>query len=169
MSPHDVVVPTLTRALRNLDAVLRQGEAHAKSKNIDPDALLQSRLIQDMLPLLQQVQAATDTAKNGTARLAAVQPPVFEDNETTFAELYDRIGRAVTYIGGFDAAALEGAKSRPVTLATRRWGEVVFDDGMAYTSDFLLPNFFFHVVTAYDILRAAGVELGKLDYLGLRR
>lgn len=169
MSLHAVVVPTLTRALRNLSAVLRQGEAHAKAKNIDPDALLQSRLIEDMLPLLRQVQAATDTAKNGVARLAAVQPPVFEDDETTFAQLYDRIDRALAYVESLGSDAFEGAQSRPVTLATRRWGEVVFDDGHAYASDFLLPNFFFHVVTAYDILRAAGVELGKLDFLGLRR
>lgn len=165
LSVHQITVPTLLRALRNLRHVLQVGERHARDNRIAPDALLQSRLIEDMLPLVRNVQIATDTAKNGVARLAAVEALKFEDDETTFEQLYARIDRAIDYIGGFAAEQLDGSISRTISLKTGSRGEVSFDGGAAYLSDFLLPNFFFHCTTSYAILRKAGVPLGKMDYL----
>ncbi|MFC3551376.1 DUF1993 family protein [Lysobacter cavernae] len=166
LSMHQATVPVFVRSLKNLRRVLEKGEAHARAKNITPDALLESRLIDDMLPLRRNVQIATDMAKNGSARLAAVDPLKFEDNETTFDELYVRIDRAIDYIGSFDTQQLGGSEQRTVSFRTQTWGELRYE-GPAYLTEFLLPNFFFHCTTCYAILRKAGVELGKKDYLGL--
>lgn len=165
LSVHQITLPTLLRALRNLRHVLQVGERHAREAGIAPDALLQSRLIEDMLPLVRNVQIATDTAKNGVARLAAVEALKFADDETSFEQLYARIDRAIDYIGGFTAEQLDGSDERTITLTTGSRGDVRFEGGVAYLSDFLLPNFFFHCTTCYAILRKAGVPLGKKDYL----
>lgn len=165
LTAHQITIPTLLRALRNLRHVLRVGEKHARDANIAPDALLQSRLIEDMLPLVRNVQIATDTAKNGVARLAAVEAQKFADDETSFEQLYARIDRAIDYIGGFTPAQFEGSDARTITLPTSSRGEVKFENDAAYLSEFLLPNFFFHCATCYAILRKAGVPLGKKDYL----
>lgn len=164
-SRYQVTVPTVQRALRNLQHVLRVGERHAEESGIAPDTLLQSRLIEDMLPLLRNVQIATDTAKNGVARLAAVDAPKFEDDETSFAQLHARIDRAIEYIGTFAPDAFDGGGERTITLTTGSRGDVRFEGAAAYLSDFMLPNFFFHCTTCYAILRQAGVPLGKKDYL----
>jgi len=165
LSMYEASLPTFLRALRNLRHVLETGEAHAKAQGYEPGVLLQSRLYPDMLPLVRQVQLATDAAKFGAARLAGVESPRFEDVETTFEELYARLDAVADHLRSFDEAALQGSESRAVTLSTRARGELTFD-GRGYLFGFALPNLFFHVTTAYAILRHNGVPLGKLDYLG---
>ncbi|SDR02676.1 hypothetical protein SAMN05428982_2946 [Pseudoxanthomonas sp. CF385] len=165
LSMHQASVPVLLRALKNLRHVLEKGEAHAREKGYEPTILLQSRLAPDMLPLVRQVQIATDTAKFAVARLSATESPRFEDAETTFDELYARLEAVAEYLRTFDDAALAGSEDRRITLTTRTRGELVFD-GRGYLFGFVLPNVFFHLTTAYAILRHNGVPLGKLDYLG---
>jgi uncharacterized protein len=164
ISMYQVAVPVFVRALSNLQHVLTLGQAHAKEKNVEDAVMLQTRLIPDMLPLVKQVQIATDMAKNGTARLAGVDPLKFDDNETTFAELHARIERAIDYIKGFKPDQFDGAETRAITLKTRN-GDLHFE-GQAYLLHFAIPNMFFHCTTAYDILRASGANLGKNDFIG---
>lgn len=168
LSMYQASAPVFLRALHNLRGVLHKGETHATDRGYDPGMLLQSRLAPDMLPLLRQVQIATDLAKNGCARLAGVEPLAFPDEETTFAELYARIDRAIGYIGTFTPAQIDGSETRAVSLVTRTAGELKFD-GQSYLLDFVLPNLFFHCTTAYAILRAGGVALGKADFMGAPR
>ncbi|MBD9369690.1 DUF1993 domain-containing protein [Xanthomonas sp. XNM01] len=164
LSMYTAAIPPFLRALRNLRQLLALGEAHARQAGYAPEVLLQARLAPDMRPLLDQVQMATDTAKNGAARLAGLQAPVFADEETDFAGLYARLDRAIAYLQTFEAAQFEGSQTRQVSLVTRR-GEQRFE-GLAYLTGFALPNLYFHVTTAYALLRHNGVPLGKLDYLG---
>ena len=165
LSMYETSVPVFLRALRNLRHALEKGEAHARAQGYEPTVLLQSRLYPDMLPLVRQVQIATDTAKFGAARLAGVESPRFEDVESTFDELYARLEAVAAYLGTFDDAALAGSETRTVTLSTRTRGDLSFD-GRGYLLGFVLPNLFFHAATAHAILRHNGVPLGKLDYLG---
>ncbi|HEV8695820.1 MAG TPA: DUF1993 domain-containing protein [Lysobacter sp.] len=164
ISMYDASVPVFTRALRNLDQVLAKGEAHARDRGVEPDVLLQTRLIFDMLPLVRQVQIAADMATRGTARLAGVEPAKFEDSETTFEQLHSRIARAIEYIEGFRPEQFVGSETRPVSFMSRR-GEMKFE-GQGYLLTFVLPNLFFHITTAYNLLRQSGVTIGKADYLG---
>jgi hypothetical protein len=161
---YDASVPVFVRVLRNLDQVLAKGEAHARDKGADPDTLLQSRLIFDMLPLVRQVQIAADMATRGASRLAGTEPRSFEDNETTFEQLHARIAAAIAYLGEFTPAQFEGSESRAISFTTRR-GEQKFD-GVGYLTSFVLPNLYFHVTTAYNLLRRDGVGIGKTDFLG---
>ena len=165
-SMHAATVPVFVRALSNLRGVLQLGEAFANERGIAPDVLLQQRLIVDMLPLLRQVQIATDMAKNGCARLAGVDPLPFPDEETDFAGLYARLDRCIEYVRGFSAEQLDGGETRTVAFNSRG-GELRFQ-GDDYLRGYLLPNLFFHCSIAYAILRANGVPLGKLDFLGAR-
>jgi hypothetical protein len=164
MSMYQASVPVFVRALSNLLHVLKKGEEYAKSRNAATELLVQSRLYFDMFPLVKQVQIATDMAKNGAARLAGVDPLVIEDNETTLAELYARLDRVVEYLKGFVPEQIDGSETRPITLRMRS-GELHFE-GQAYLLHFVIPNVFFHCTTAYAILRKAGAELGKNDFLG---
>jgi hypothetical protein len=164
ISMYQVAIPVFVRALNNLHHVLKLGHAHAKEKNVEDSVVLQTRLIPDMLPLVKQVQIATDMAKNCTARLAGVEPLTFEDNETTFDELFSRIERAIEYIKGFKAEQIDGSETRAITLKMRS-GEMNFE-GQSYLLHFVIPNLFFHSTTAYDILRAAGTPIGKQDFIG---
>ena len=167
ISMYTASVPVFVRALNNLTHVLKKGEAHARAKQVpEPDALLQQRLIFDMLPLVKQVQIACDMAARGAARLAGVEPQSFEDNEKTFAEVYARIERATTYVQSFKPEQIDGSEDRPIRLKMRN-GEMDFT-GMEYLQQFTLPNLFFHCTTAYDLLRVAGVEIGKTDFIGTR-
>lgn len=166
LSMYQASVPAFVRALQNLRGVLKKGEAHAQDKRIAPEALLQSSLIAGMLPLVRHVQIATDMAKNGSARLAAVDPLKFEDNETSFEQLDTRIERVIAYIQGFKPGQIDGSENRTVTFTTSTWGEIKYE-GQPYLTEFLNPNFFFHCTTVYAVLRQAGVDLGKRDYLGL--
>ena len=161
---HAFTAPVFIRTLQNLLKVLRAGQKHAAEKNIEADVLLNTRLIPDMLPLVRQVQIATDHAKNCCARLTATEALPFPDDEKTFDELEARIARCIAYIESFDAAQFEGAASRPIQVKSRL-GELNFD-GQGYATTFALPNFFFHASMAYAILRASGVPIGKSDWLG---
>jgi Uncharacterized protein conserved in bacteria len=164
LSMYQASVPVFVRALNNLSAVLKKGAAHAQAKGVTDEVLLQTRLIPDMFPLVKQVQIATDMVKNGSARLAGVEPPTFEDNETTLAQLYDRIERTLDYLKGFKAEQIDGSEQRPIHLKMRH-GELNFE-GQAYLLKFVIPNLYFHCTTAYDLLRQAGTEIGKTDFLG---
>lgn len=164
LSMYQASVPVATRALVNLAAVLKKGHALAQAKHVEDITLLQTRLVPDMLPLVKQVQIACDMATRGVARLAGVEPALFEDNETTFDQLQDRIARAIAYVKGFTPAQLDGSETRAVHLKLRS-GELHFE-GQAYLLEFVLPNLFFHSTTAYNILREAGTDLGKQDFLG---
>lgn len=164
LSMYQAAVPLFLRALSNLQHVLKLGEKHAKEKGVEGSVLLQTRLIPDMLPLVKQVQIATDMAKNGTARLAGVDPLKFEDNETSFEELHARIDRAIDYIKSFKPDQIDGSETRAITLKTRN-GEQHFE-GEAYLLHFVIPNLFFHCTTAYNILREAGTHIGKQDFIG---
>ncbi len=168
LSMYQASVPVFLRALTNLRGVLQKAEAHASERGFEADALLQTRLAPDMFPLLRQVQIATDLAKSGAARLAGVDPLKFEDDETTLAQLYARIDRAIDYLQTFTAEQIDGSEGRVVTLTTRSSGELRFD-GQSYLLHFALPNLFFHCTTAYALLRQAGVDLGKLDFIGAPR
>ena len=164
LSIYDASVPVFTRGLTNLRSLLQKAHDHALTKQFEPSILLSSRLYPDMHPLTRQVQIASDAAKFCVSRLADVEPPKYEDVEATFDELYTRIDKTVAYLQGIDAAALEGSESRTVTLTVRTGKYELL--GQVYLLHFALPNFFFHVTTAYAILRHNGVELGKFDYLG---
>lgn len=164
LSMYQASVPVFLRAFGNLTAILKKAAAHAEEKKIDPSALLQARLFPDMFPLARQVQIATDTAKGCAARLAGLEPPRYEDTEAGFAELLSRIEKTCTYVQSVTPEQIDGSEARPVSLKLR--GQTVAFSGAAYLLNFALPNFFFHVTTAYDILRHNGVQLGKQDYLG---
>ena len=164
-SIYQASVPVLARILTNLSAILDKAEAHAEAKRIDLAALLSARLFPDMFPLTRQVQSACDQAKNGGARLAGVDPPRYEDNEKTIAELKARIAKTIGYIKTLDAGKIDASAEREIAfpLGPNTKGHM---KGADYLNHFALPNFHFHLATAYDILRHNGVEIGKRDFLG---
>jgi hypothetical protein len=164
ISIHQASVPVFIQGLKGLKGVLSKAADLAETKKWDPEALLKARLYPDMFPLLRQVQIATDFAKGGAARLAAVEVPAWDDGETTFAELIARVDRAIAFVEGLDVAAFEGGHDRDVQLVRR--GETYTFKGLDYLQGQAMPNFFFHITTAYAILRHNGVEVGKRDFLG---
>lgn len=164
ISMYEAAAPRLASMLRNLDAILAKAQAHALAKKIDPSVLLGARLFPDMLPLVKQVQIATDHAKGAVARLAGVEVPRFEDSEQSFEELRARIARTIAFVESFSAGQIDGSEERPIAL--RVGGQDMAFKGMPYLLGFAIPNFYFHLVTAYNILRHNGVELGKRDYIG---
>ena len=163
---YQATVPPLIRALNNLVGILTKGAAYAEAKNIAPSVLLSTRLFPDMFPLTRQVQIAADVAKRGTARLAEVEPPSMTDDETTFEELIDRLKKTVEYLETFTPDQFDGAEDKTISLPVR--GETMSFDGYRFLFGFVHPNVYFHVTTAYDILRHCGVEIGKADYLGVK-
>lgn len=165
MPMHALTVPALVRTLTQLKHLLIKGEAHARAQGWDPAVLLAMRLAPDMFPLLRQVQIATDIAKNSVGRMTGVDAPKFDDSETTFEQLAERIDRSIAYIESVPAAAFEGAETRTITVPTRARGDLHFK-GHDYLFGFILPNVHFHSTTAYGLLRHAGVPVGKADYLG---
>ena len=158
-------LPVFRQLLRGLAAVLEKAEAHAQERRIEPDALLQARLFPDMFPLAKQIQIATDFAKGASARLAGVESPRYEDTERSFAELQQRISKTLGFIDGLAEVEVEAGATRPITHGS---GERVrhFDNGAHYLTHFALPQFTFHVTTAYAILRHNGVPIGKKDFIG---
>lgn len=157
-------VPVYERCLRALLAVLDKAELHATSRKFDSANYLGVRLAPDMLPFVRQVQIACDNAKNASSRLAGVVAPAFEDKEASFADLRDRIGRTLAYLETLDAKAVDAGAEREIVFPV---GPAKFKmHGGDYLLHFAMPNFYFHLTTAYDILRAAGVEIGKRDFLG---
>ncbi|HEY7759437.1 MAG TPA: DUF1993 domain-containing protein [Burkholderiales bacterium] len=157
-------IPVFLRALTNLSAILRKAEEHAAAKKIDPAVFVNARLAPDMFALSRQVQSASDSAKGCAARLAGMEVPRYEDTESTFPELQARISKTVAFMQGVSPEAIAGSEERRIVLKLR--GQETSFSGQAYLLTFALPNFFFHVVTAYDILRHNGVEIGKADFLG---
>ena len=164
ISMYQASVPTIVRALNNLAAVLEKADKHAAEKKIDPSVFVAARLFPDMLPLSKQVQIASDISKGGSARLAQAEPPAFEDNETTIAQLIERLRKTVTYLETLKPEQIDGSEGRTVTWQTRSATKTM--QGMPYLLNHVLPNVFFHTTTAYDILRHNGVDLGKQDFLG---
>jgi hypothetical protein len=164
ISMFKVSVPAFTRGLSSLRTVLTKSAAHAAAKKIDESVFLNARLFPDMLPLARQVHIATDFARGTVARLAGGEPPKWEDNETTFAELIARVDRAIEAVKAFTPAQIDGSEARPVTRPVR--GEPKTFTGINYLLQYSLPNFYFHVTTAYAILRSNGVEVGKGDFIG---
>lgn len=164
ISMYQASVPSLLRTLNNLAAILEKGAAHAEAKKIDPTVLLNSRLYPDMFPLARQVQIASDIARRGAARLAGLEAPPLEDNETTFAQLLQRLHKVTTYLETLSAEQIDGSEENVITLPVGQ--DTMTFEGLPYLLYFILPNVYFHVTTAYDILRHCGVELGKRDYLG---
>ena len=162
-SMYDASVPTVTRALTNLIGVLEKGAAHAEAKKIDPAVLVASRLYPDMFPLSKQVQIAADAAKLGTARLAQVEGPKYEDNETTFPQLIERLRKTIAFLETLKPEQFDDG-SRMVTFPVQKESKTWPGSRYLYTR--VLPNLFFHCATAYNILRHNGVEIGKADFLG---
>ena len=163
ISMYQASVPVLIRMLKNLGAILDKAKAHAEARKIGANVLPASRLIADMFPLSRQVQIASDHAKGAVARLAGVEIPKFEDNEQTIEELQARIAKTVAFVEKFTAEEIDGSEEREI-LVVMSSGERRFK-GMQYLLGFAMPNFYFHLVTAYDILRQNGVEIGKRDFL----
>ena len=161
---HRRSVAVFDRFLSTLATILDKTEAHCEAKKIKPEVILAARLFPDMFPLIRQVQLACDFAARGTARLAGAEPKGFPDHETTFAELKDRISAARGYMGGFQASDFAQAPERPIHF--KAGGHDMVLKGEEFLSFYALPQFFFHLTTAYDILRHNGVELGKRDYMG---
>jgi hypothetical protein len=158
-------VPVFEIGLTALSGLLDKAAAFATAKKLDPAVLPQYRLAPDMFALARQVQVACDQAKNGASRLAGVEPPKFEDNEKTIDELKARVAKTVTYVKSLDQAKLDAASDREITfpLGPVNKGHMRGDD---YLTHFVLPNFYFHLTAAYAVLRHAGVEVGKRDFLG---
>ncbi len=157
-------LPMVQAMLGNLSHFLDKAQAHADAKKFDPVALIQARLAPDMLPLTRQVTIACDAAKNGIARLSGVEAPKFEDNETSLADLKARIAKTLDYLATVPAAKLDGSEDKDITFPVGRDASKTMQ-GEAYLKHWMLPNFFFHVTTAYAILRHNGVDLGKGEYL----
>ena len=165
LSMHAASVPLFQQMLTALGGVLAKADSFAAERKIEPAALLQARLFPDMFPLARQVQVACDFATSVSARLAGAEVQVYEGGDQTFADLQQRINATLAFIAGLDAARFEGSEARelvlrPGTPKERRIG------GQAYLLAYGLPQFFFHVTTAYDLLRHNGVEIGKKDYMG---
>jgi len=160
---YDVSIPTYLNTLKNLGAILEKAEAHAKANGVDPADYLEVKLAPDMAPFTRQIQMATDAAKGGTARLAAVTPPSFPDTETTWAELKERVAKTIAFVGSIKPEQVNGGEGRTIELPLP--GRTMTFTGVDFLNQFSLPNFFFHVVTAYGLLRSQGVPLGKMDYL----
>lgn len=160
-----LTVPTYLRGLRVLAHYLDKAAAHAQANGTDPAEFVDARLAPDMLPLSGQIQRASDTAKNGIARLLGSESPRMEDNEATLADLKTRVERTIAYIESADATQLDAAERREITLTFGEFRRSF--NGLDYVLDFALPNFQFHVVTTHAILRNRGVAVGKLDFLGV--
>ena len=163
---YDASVPPLVFMLENLGHVLKLGESHASEKGADAKEYLDAWLAPDMFPLIKQVQVATDMAKGCGGRLGGAEIPKFDDSESSFADLQDRIARTVAFLKGLDRNAFTGAEDKAVTLKFPN-AEFHFS-GRDYLNNFVLPNVYFHITTAYAILRHKGVPLGKQDFMGRR-
>jgi hypothetical protein len=165
VSMYKISVPIFVQFLTALGVVIEKSAAHCEAKKIEPAALLNARLFPDMYPLVRQVRAATDHAVNATARLAGAEPPTFANTEASFAELRERITKAVNFVKEFGAAQIDGSEDKAIKI-TFPSGATRDFTGQALLIGNSLPNFYFHCTTAYDILRQCGVELGKRDFMG---
>jgi hypothetical protein len=157
--------PVFVKMLDNMVHWLELAKGHAEAKKFDPGVYLTLRLAPDMLPFPRQIQIASDSAKGCIARLAAQEPPKFEDNEASLDELIQRLRKTRDFLLSVPAEAIDGSEDRAITIP-RRTGEPLKFDGHTYLRHFALPNFYFHATSTYALLRQAGVPLGKTDFLG---
>ena len=164
---HSASAPIFVRMFGNLLVWLDKAQAHAEQRKFDPNNYLGLRLAPDMLPFARQVQIASDTAKGCMARLAGVEAPKWDDNEASLEELRARVRKTLDYVNSVSAAQVDGSEGREITIP-RRSGEPLVFNGETYLKHYALPNLYFHLTTAYALLRHGGVELGKGDYLGGR-
>ena len=164
ISMYQTSVPVFVRMLNNLAEILKKAEAFAEAKDIQLDVLFNSRLAPDMFPLSRQIQIASDAAKGCVARLAGVEPPSYEDNEKTFADLYARIDKTIAFLNTLTPEQIDGTEQKPVSVKLPK--NTLNLQGMQFLLNFSMPHFYFHVTTAFDILRHNGVEIGKRDFLG---
>ncbi len=164
ISMHAMSHGVFEKALTQLLVVMEKGVANAKARNFDVSVLVSARLAPDMLPFARQIQLASDFAKNSMARLAAVDPPKFDDVETTMDELVERVKKTLAYVDSVPAAALEGSETRNIVIKMR--DRTLEFKGLEFLQIWALPNFFFHHVTAYNLLRHNGVDIGKKDFIG---
>jgi len=165
ISMYSMSVDTFVPNLATLSKLLEKGVKHATDKKFEPAVLVNARLAPDMLPLSRQIQIACDMAKNGSARLAGQEAPRFEDNESTMEELLKRVARTIEYLKTIPASAIDGSEDRDIKVPLR--DRTLELKGLPFLKTWALPNFYFHVVTTYDILRHNGVELGKRDFLSM--
>ena len=164
LSMYAITVTPIVRNLTQLRLILEKAELYAETKKIDPSVLVNARLYPDMYPLKRQVQIASDVAKGAVSRLAGQEPPKFEDVENSFPELIERIDKTLAHINSFTANQIDGSEANTILLP--RHDRTSTFTGLAYVTDFVLPNVYFHVTTTYAILRHNGLEIGKKDYLG---
>jgi len=164
LSLYQASVPVFVRMFGNLSVILEKAAAYAEARKIDPAVLLNARLAPDMHPLTRQIQIASDAAKGCAARLAGVEVPSFADSESSFAELQARIAKTLAFINGLTPAQIDSGEGREVVLKVP--GAELKFKGEDYLLHFVLPNFYFHITTAYAILRHNGLDIGKMDYLG---
>ena len=165
ISMYHASAPIFKQMLDSLSSILHKAEAHAAEQSIDPNTLLQASLFPDMLNLTRQVQIATDFAKGVTARLADIEVPSYEDNETSFKALQARVAKTLLFISTISPTMIDGSEAHEIILRAGTPKEKKFT-GQAYLLHYGLPQFFFHVTTAYDILRSMGIDIGKRDYMG---
>jgi hypothetical protein len=165
ISMHSMSVGLFLPMLKNLQVILEKGVASADARKFDAQVLADARLAPDMHPLIKQVQIACDMAKNGTARLAGQEPPKHEDNERTFGDLKARVEKTMAFIKAVPSSAIDGSEERDIRIPMR--DRTLEMKGLKYLQGFVLPNFYFHVVAAYTILRHNGVDVGKMDYIGM--
>jgi uncharacterized protein len=159
------VLASAIRSLKNLITILEKGAAHAEAKKIDPTVLINFRIYPDMFPLVKQIQIASDVTRRGAARLAGIEAPAMEDNETTFAELIERTQKTIAFLQTLTPAQIDGTEEKEIILPIGKDMNLTFA-GREYLLYFILPNLYFHVTTTYNILRHCGVEVGKMDFLG---
>ena len=164
LSMHAMTVGQFVPMLKNLGKILEKAEAYAAAKKIEGGVIEGLRLAPDMLSFARQIQLASDFAKNSVARLAGIEAPKYEDNEKTLEELKARVARTIDWLQGIQAAQLEGAENRHIVIPLRT--RTLEMDGLPFLQKWALPNFYFHLTTAYALLRHVGVEIGKQDYLG---
>jgi uncharacterized protein len=164
LSMYQASIPAFVQMLNNISAIMDKAETHARSREIDPEVLLNYRLAPNMLPFVRQIQIAADLAKGAAARLAGVEVPKHGDTEKNFADLKVRLSKTVTFVQSFKPSDIDGSEDRDINL---KLGEHTMSfKGEPYLVHFVMPNFYFHCTTAYDILRHCGVELGKRDFIG---
>jgi hypothetical protein len=164
ISIYDQSVARMTHMLTNLDQIVSKAEAYAEEKDIDPSVLLRARLFPTMRDFIFQVQVATDMAKSSAARLTDTEVPKWEDNEESFADVHGRIGKALDFLATFTPEQFEGCEDRKLEL--KLGSHTVPFTGQSYLLGFVLPNFYFHIATAYNLMRHNGLDLGKRDFLG---
>ncbi len=164
LSMYQASIPTFIHGLGNLSAILAKAAAYGEARKIDPSVLIGARLYPDMFPLSKQVQITSDVIKGGAARLAGVEVPSFADNESTFAELQERIAKTIAFLGTISAQQIDGSEAKEISLKVGS-NQLSFT-GQDYLLKFVIPNFYFHISITYAILRHNGLDIGKMDFLG---